>query len=132
MGDGRANLLGTRQGRHALVGSFFASIALPISAVITGPIFARTIAATGRGEATTVTAPLILGVGLVSGGLYSATVYYVSRRAEHAAVVVRNGAKLAIGTGVVLTLIIIAIAPALARQSPELVEPIRWCALVLP
>ncbi len=131
-GAARADLLGTAAGRRRLASTVAASFALPLSAIVTGPIFARTIEASGRGVVTAVTAPVVLGASIAGAGLHAATVYFIAGGRAPLAAVVRRSWSLALVTGTVVGAIVALAAPLFVRKAPDYVDEAVLFALVLP
>ena len=128
----RADLLASRRGQGFLAGSLAASLALPLSAMITGPVFARTIGADGRGAVTVVTAPIILAVGLLAGGLYHSALYLVTVRAEDPVRVFKRVGGIGLVVSAVGTLALVLLASTLAESDASLAPLIRLSAVLLP
>lgn len=128
----QADLLGTARGRRRLAGTVAASFALPLSALVTGPIFARTIEASGRGVVTAVTAPVVLGASIAGAGLHAATVYFLAGGRAPLAAVVRRSWALALLTGTVVGVVVAAAAPLFVRKAPEYTDEAVLFALLLP
>jgi O-antigen/teichoic acid export membrane protein/GT2 family glycosyltransferase len=128
----RADLLGTAHGRRRLASTVAASFALPVSAIVTGPIFARTIEASGRGIVTAVTAPMVLGASIAGAGLHAATVYFVAGGRVPLAAVVRRSWALALVTGTIVGAIVAVAAPFFLRKSPDYVDEAVLVALAVP
>jgi len=131
-GSGTADLLSTSRGRRRLVPTMAASLAMPVSAAVTGPIFARTIGATGRGVVTAVTAPTVLAAGVLGSGLAATVAYLGAGRPEDLAAVLRRAWLLAFVAGVAVAVALVAATPVFIRRAPGHGSAAVACAVLLP
>lgn len=125
-------LLGTPSVRRHLVGSVAANLALPLSALITGPLLARTIGAAGRGEIAAVVMPATVAVTLVTAGLNRSIVHHLAADRSRLGPVGRTGLRSAIVAGLVASLGWLALSDLFLEEvsHPRLVR--LGVALLIP
>jgi O-antigen/teichoic acid export membrane protein len=87
------------------------NLALPLSALATGPILARALEPTGRGEMAAVLAPIALVVLMVNFGLPEALTYHVATRRLSVAAAARLGLVLGAVSGVVAAGVVALLTP---------------------
>ena len=107
-------------------------LALPLSAVATGPVLARALGPEGRGELAAVLAPVYLAALLVTAGLPEAATFLVASGRRAARATALAATTMAAGLGAVAALAVVVAAPLLLRNSPEQVPLLRVLALLLP
>jgi glycosyltransferase involved in cell wall biosynthesis/O-antigen/teichoic acid export membrane protein len=111
--------------------SAIANLAIPLAAFATAPILARQLGVQGRGELAAVTAPFLLVTIIAMLGLPDAVTYLVSRRdISHRAGVWTAGIMLT-ASGIVSTVILIALAPWLSGGDPRLQQLMVVAALAV-
>ncbi|WP_237209460.1 oligosaccharide flippase family protein [Rothia nasimurium] len=103
----------------------------PLAGFLTAPILAHALGVTGRGEATAATAPLVLGVAVLTMGLPEATTYFVARHQKFALSVLYKSLLLIIIPAILGTLGFIALGPYFAGYNNELVQIMFYCTLML-
>lgn len=125
------SLLARGSARRAVLLTGVSNLALPLSAVLTGPVLARALGPEGRGELAAVLAPVALVALLATVGLPEACTYLVATRRWTARRAARVGAVTALLVGVLAAVGLAVLAPVLLRQSPDQV-PLLWslCPLV--
>lgn len=125
------SLLARGSARRAVLLTGASNLALPLSAVLTGPILARALGPAERGELAAVLAPVALVALVATVGLPEACTYVVATRRWSARKAARAGAVMALCIGVLAAAGLAALAPVLLRQSPALV-PLLWslCPLI--
>ncbi len=108
------------------------SSALPLTALISGPLLARVLGPEQRGVMNAVLAPLFVAVFVASVALPEATTYAVA----HLRVPVRRAAltaaPLQIATGVLAAVALYLAAPIIERGTPEAIPLLRQALPVLP
>lgn len=109
-----------------------ANLTLPLTALVSGPILARTLGPEGRGELAAVLMPVTFAVGIALLGIPSAVTYYVARRRVASPRIIRQAAPFVLGGSVVAALVLIALAPYLLASYPEGVRLLQLAALVIP
>jgi O-antigen/teichoic acid export membrane protein len=108
-----------------------ANVAVPVSALITGPLLARYLGPTDRGALAAVLVPLQL-IGIVAAiGLPEAVAYTVARRRAPLRQVLRSGLTIGLISGVAAGLVLVVLAPVLLRNAPEYVGLMRWMCLLV-
>ena len=107
-------------------------LALPLSAVATGPVLARALGPEGRGELAAVLAPVYLAALLATAGLPEAATFLVASGRRAARATAAAATTMAAGLGAVAALAVVVAAPLLLRNSPEHVPLLRVLALLLP
>jgi O-antigen/teichoic acid export membrane protein len=121
--------------RRSLAGtiahSSAANIAVPLSAILTGPLLARVLGAEGRGELAAVLSPVLLVALIGTLGMPEAVVYAVARRQAPVRRILRSGLVIGVGSGVISAVALFLLAPVLLRNAPEHVALLRWLCLVV-
>lgn len=107
-------------------------LALPLSAVATGPVLARALGPDGRGELAAVLAPIYLAALLATAGLPEAATFLVASGRRAARATAAAAATMAGGLGALAALAVVLAAPVLLRGSPENIPLLRTLALLLP
>jgi O-antigen/teichoic acid export membrane protein len=109
-----------------------ANLTLPITALVSGPILARTLGPVGRGELAAVLMPVTFAVGIALLGIPSAVTFYVARRHAPSGRIIRQAAPVVLGGSAVAAIVLIALAPYLLGSYPEGVRLLQAAALVIP
>jgi O-antigen/teichoic acid export membrane protein len=109
-----------------------ANIAVPVSALLTGPLLARTLGPDGRGALAAILTPLTFVTLLGALGLPEAIVYVVAKRAAPLRRVLRAGLAIGFTTGLVSAAVMYFLAPTLLRNSPQYINLMRWLCALLP
>lgn len=107
-------------------------LALPLSAVATGPVLARALGPDGRGELAAVLAPIYLAALLATAGLPEAATFLVASARRAARATAAAAATMAGGLGVLAAVAVVLTAPLVLRNSPENIPLLRTLALLLP
>ena len=105
---------------------------IPLSAVATGPLFARALGPDGRGATAAVTVPVFLAQPIAQLGLFEATTFLVATQPAAWRSIARSAYRLALIQGVLASAILIVLAPDLLRHYPTLVTLSRFVAATLP
>jgi O-antigen/teichoic acid export membrane protein len=109
-----------------------ANVAVPISALVTGPLLARYLGVADRGALAAVLAPLQLVTMLAAIGMPEAVAYFVAGRRAPLGQALRIGLALGLASGLVAAAALIVLAPVLLRKAPEYIGLMRWmCVLVV-
>ena len=120
-----------RNDNRAIVGTALSYAAVPLAAVVTGPVLARSLGTTQRGELAAILAPTSLVLALFSVGVPSALTYFTAR----CELSVRRAARLAwlLGalTGGLAGLVLWFLAPILLHSDPSLVPLFRLTAILI-
>jgi O-antigen/teichoic acid export membrane protein len=103
----------------ALAWTVVSNVALPLSALLTGPILARALNPTGRGELAAVLAPIALIVLVLNFGVPESLTYHVASRRIATDAAVRLGLVLGVGCGVLAGLVIAALTPVILASYPH-------------
>jgi O-antigen/teichoic acid export membrane protein len=90
--------------------------AVPLAALLTGPLLARVLAPDGRGQLAAVLTPLLLGPLVLTFGLPEAVVYHVAGRRASLRAAVRASLLLGAGSGLIAGGLLAALAPLLLRN----------------
>lgn len=107
------------------------NLASPLAGILAAPILAQSLGAAGRGEVGAATAPLVLGVSLFALGMPESMTYFVAQGRVRAARHLAGPLAVITAAGVVSTLLVIAAAPLLAGDDPELANLIRAITVML-
>lgn len=113
--------------RIGIVGMLVPSIA----AFCTAPIVAHTLGVTGRGEAAAATAPLLLAAAVLTLGLPDALTYFISQRHPTPGRLLGRSASVVSLVGLIGTLLLVLLAPALSGGSQDITALIQVAALFL-
>ena len=108
-----------------------ANVAVPLSALLTGPLLARYLGPADRGTLAAVVVPLTLVTLLGAVGLPEAVTYAVAARLAPLRQVLRAGLAIGFVTGVASAAVIWPLAPVLLRNSPEYVGLMRWMTVLV-
>jgi O-antigen/teichoic acid export membrane protein len=109
-----------------------ANVAVPVSALLTGPLLARYLGVADRGALAAVLAPLQLVTMLAALGMPEAVAYFVAGRRAPMGQALRVGLVVGLLSGLVAAAALIVLAPVLLRKAPEYVGLMRWmCVLVI-
>jgi O-antigen/teichoic acid export membrane protein len=122
------------RGRSArqIAWSAAANLTLPLTALVSGPILARSLGPEGRGELAAVLMPVTFAVGIALLGIPSAVTFYVAGRGVASPRIIRQAAPFVLGGAVVAAFALIALAPYLLASYPEGVRLLQVAALVIP
>jgi O-antigen/teichoic acid export membrane protein len=113
--------------RSFLLGGL-ASVAFPLSALVTSPLLARGLGPDGRGELAALLTPLTIAEAMAAVGTPLAAAYFVRSGADLRSVR-RAGLWIVTVSGVGTALLLVAFAPALLGTYPHLVPTFRWLTL---
>jgi O-antigen/teichoic acid export membrane protein len=108
-----------------------ANVAVPLSALLTGPLLARYLGPADRGTLAAVVVPLTLVTLLGAVGLPEAVTYAVAARLAPLRQVLRAGLAIGFASGVASAAVIWPLAPVLLRNSPEYVGLMRWMTVLV-
>jgi O-antigen/teichoic acid export membrane protein len=108
------------------------NLAIPASAVLTGPILARALGPSGRGGLAAVLAPLQLVPMVVTFGIPQALVYVVATGRASGAQARRLALALGAGTGAISAAGVIALTPSLLHRYPHQQHLLIVLSLTLP
>ena len=108
-----------------------ANVAVPLSALLTGPLLARYLGPADRGTLAAVLTPLALVTLLGAVGLPEAVTYAVASRLAPLRQVLRAGLAIGLVSGVVSAAVIWPLAPVLLRNSPDQVGLMRWMTVLV-
>ncbi len=118
---------------RSLAGTIFhssaANVAVPVSAILTGPLLARVLGVEGRGQLAAVLAPVLLVALLGTFGLPEALVYAVARRQAPLKRLLRTGLAIGFTTGLVSGGALYLLAPVILRNAPEQIGLLRALCL---
>lgn len=115
-----------------MVSTIISNLALPASAVVTGPVLARALDPVGRGELATAVAPVVLVAFLLTFGLPEAIIYRVASRTFSAHQILPTAMLLGAATGVIGAGGLWLVAPLLLMRVPALIPLLQLLALTLP
>jgi O-antigen/teichoic acid export membrane protein len=104
---------------RTLTTTALSNLALPLSALVTGPILARTLGPDGRGELAAVLAPVGLAAMLLTFGLPESLAFHVARGRMRVRDAVRLGVALGALTGLIAAAVVVLLAPLILRRHPE-------------
>ena len=115
-------------GARAFLLSGLASVAFPLSALITSPLLARGLGPDGRGELAALLTPLTVAEAMAAVGTPLAAAYFIRSGADLRSV---RSAGLWIVTlsGFATGALLVAFAPLLLGTYPHLVATFRWLTL---
>lgn len=130
--DTSKSAIGSASLTSNIVWGTVANLALPVTALVTGPVLARFLDPTGRGELASIVAPLTLALTVGLLGLPEAITYYVARERIDPALVVRAAVAPVAVLFVLVGGSLYFVAPALFAKEPQLVSLFRVTLLVLP
>ena len=108
-----------------------ASAALPLTSIATGPILARVLGPSGRGELAALLTPIVVASYVASLGLPDAATFLVARRRHPARRVLAAGLLVLLPAATIAIAVLWAIAPRLLDSYPEGVNVLRIGALAL-
>ena len=108
-----------------------ANVAVPLSALLTGPLLARYLGPADRGTLAAVLTPLALVTLLGAVGLPEAVTYAVASRLAPLRQVLRAGLAIGLVSGVASAAVIWPLAPVLLRNSPDHVGLMRWMTVLV-
>jgi O-antigen/teichoic acid export membrane protein len=108
-----------------------ANVAVPVAALLTGPLLARYLGPSDRGALAAVLTPLALVTMLGAIGLPEAILYVVARRRAPLWQVMRIGIAFGTLSGLLSAAAIFVLAPLLLRNSPDYVSLMRWMTLLV-
>ena len=108
-----------------------ANVAVPVAALLTGPLLARYLGPADRGTLAALLTPLALVTLLGAVGLPEAVVYAVASRLAPLRQVLRSGLAIGLVSGALSALVIVLLAPLLLRNSPEHVPLMRWMTVLV-
>lgn len=117
--------------KNAVIGSL-SGLVLPVTALVTGPLLARTLGPDGRGEMATVISPIFVTMFLASMAVPEGTVYAIASLKLPYREAIASSARLLLAYGLLATGLVMVMAPIIARQAPHLTDDIRWAACALP
>ncbi len=106
--------------------------AVPLSALLTGPLLARTLAPAGRGQLAAVLTPLFLAPLLITFGLPESVVFHVAGRQASTRLAIRAALLLGLASGVIATIVVVASAPLVLRHFRGDIDLLVLLALTLP
>ncbi len=109
----------------------FAAAALPLTSIATGPILARALGPSGRGELAALLTPIAVASYVASLGLPDAATYLVAGRRQHARRVVAAALTLVVPAAIVAISVLWVVAPWLLDSYPQGVKILRIGALAL-
>jgi O-antigen/teichoic acid export membrane protein len=116
----------------AVVRLAVSNLAIPASAVLTGPILARALGPAGRGALAAVLNPIALSTYVLNFGVPEALTYVVAKKRSTTAM----GNRLALMLGAIIGTLcaggLIALTPVLLRKYPEQHKLFILLALLLP
>ncbi len=104
---------------RTLTTTALSNLALPLSALVTGPILARALDPDGRGELAAVLAPVGLAAMLLTFGLPESLAFHVARGRMRVRDAVRLGVALGALTGLIAAVVVVLLAPLILRRHPE-------------
>jgi O-antigen/teichoic acid export membrane protein len=115
-------------GARAFLLSGLASVAFPLSALITSPLLARGLGPDGRGELAALLTPLTVAEAMAAVGTPLAAAYFIRSGADLRSV---RSAGLWIVTlsGFATGALLVAFAPLVLGSYPHLVATFRWLTL---
>jgi O-antigen/teichoic acid export membrane protein len=116
----------------AVVRLAVSNLAIPASAVLTGPILARALGPAGRGALAAVLNPIALSTYVLNFGVPEALTYVVAKKRSTTAM----GNRLALTLGAIIGTLcaggLIALTPVLLRKYPDQHKLFILLALLLP
>lgn len=104
---------------RTLTTTALSNVALPLSALVTGPILARALDPDGRGELAAVLAPVGLAALLLTFGLPESIAFHVARRRIRRRDAVRIGLALGAVTGLIAAVAVALLTPLILRRHPD-------------
>lgn len=118
--------------RRTYVRGALSGLALPASAVVTGPLLARTLGPSGRGDVAAVLTPLFLLVPVVAVGVSESASFLVGSQRLSRRRALNAGAILALLYGGLGSVVVWFAAPVVLTNFPQLVLLLRLLGLTLP
>ncbi len=115
-----------------VVGAAASSFALPLSALVTSPILARSLGPEIRGELAAVLAPIAFATLIATVGIPEALTFFVASRRRQPLKFAATGAIIGGAAGVIAASVLIVLAPILLSHSPQYVTLLRSIALLVP
>lgn len=115
-------------GARAFLLSGLASVAFPLSALITSPLLARGLGPDGRGELAALLTPLTVAEAMAAVGTPLAAAYFI-RSGTDLRSVRSAGLWIVTVSGLATGALLVAFAPALLSTYPHLVATFRWLTL---
>jgi O-antigen/teichoic acid export membrane protein len=132
----QAEAAGERQRQRSLSSTVFrttvANVAVPVSALVTGPLLARYLGPAERGALAAILTPLQVMTMLVTFGMPEAVAYFIAGQRAPAERVLRLGLLIGLLGGLVASVAIVLLAPVLLHDAPRYIGLMRWmCLLVI-
>lgn len=116
----------------SLAWSAASGLTLPLSALATGPVFARVLGPDGRGVVAAVTVPVFLALPVFQVGLQDATTYHTARGAGRSRLIRVAGMRLALIYGALGFTVLYLMAPVLLQNYRHEIPLLRLLSATLP
>ncbi|PZU30716.1 MAG: teichoic acid transporter [Microbacterium sp.] len=100
--------------------NFLGNVVGPLAGLASAPILAHALGAERRGEVAGATAPLLLFATVAAVGIPDAVTYFVARQVGRHASIAWRSVVVTLVSGLVATVLAIALAPVLAADDPAL------------
>jgi O-antigen/teichoic acid export membrane protein len=123
---------GSRSSVRLLVTSSIANLAIPLSAIITGPVLARALGPDDRGALAAVLVPFVFSAFLVAFGIPEALTYFVARHPRLEARLTRVAIGIGLLNGILTAGVLWLLADVLLGDRPEVQPLFRALALTMP
>lgn len=105
---------------------------LPVTSLLTGPLLARVLGPTGRGQIAAVMAPVFVAMWIASMAVPDAATYVIARLRAPPLRTARTASALMVVYGLIAAAVLYAAAPIILRESPEVVALFRIVVWTLP
>lgn len=115
-----------------IASSSVGNMALPLSALVTGPLLARALAPEGRGLMVTLLAPISLANLMFTLGVPDSMTYHVAKGNLKGRNAVKIGLTGGIVCGVIASAVMLLATPYLLRKLPQYLPEMHLLILTLP
>ncbi len=112
--------------------SSFGNLALPISALVTGPLLARALAPEGRGLMAALLAPISLANLMFTLGVPESMTYHAAKGYLNGYKALKVGLAGGLICSVVACAVMFLVSPSLLRTEPQYLPALRLLLLTLP
>jgi O-antigen/teichoic acid export membrane protein len=117
---------------HHVASSSLGNLALPLSALVTGPLLARALAPEGRGLMAALLAPISLANLMFTLGMPESMIYHVAKGRLSGRSALKIGLAGGLICGVIACAAMLLASPYLLRAQPQYLPVIRLLLLTLP